>query len=271
MIRRSALALTVACLLIGPAALPLATPASAGAFQCQATAVNVTTMGEIERLALQQNPQGAPFSRDPATWTAYMDRGRWLRARDACQGFPDAAAVSAEAARAKLAAVISADRSACTVLGNKIAWDSRVLSEAAKGEPLTAGAIFALQGLHEVDQDYMALCPGDPGAAAADAALLGYDATVRNIASANPPADARVMPMLNATGPQTLNVICRVTMSKQLPVLRSQQAALGAQDKAACSTAKPAAAAILAACDSNPAVMGKLGPSLQKVGAFCGS
>ncbi|RYF92734.1 MAG: hypothetical protein EON95_11355 [Caulobacteraceae bacterium] len=270
MTRRSLIALTVAGLLIGPTALPLATPAHAGNFQCQATAGNVEMMGEAERLALAQNPQGAPFSHDAATWTAYMDRGRWVRARGACQGNPALATVSAQAARQKLAAVIAADRSACTALGNKIAWESRVLSEAAKSEPLDEGAIFALQGLHEVDQDYIALCPGDPGLAGADAALLGYDATVRRIAAAGPPADEAVMPMLSAVGPQTSGLVCRVTLNAKLPGLKSQQAALGAQDKAACATARPAAQAILAACESNPSVMGKLGPSLQKVDAFCG-
>ncbi|MDB5470200.1 MAG: hypothetical protein JWR84_1760 [Caulobacter sp.] len=270
MSRRPLIALTVACLLIGPAALPLATPAQAGTFQCQASASYIAIMGEAEQLALKQNPQGAPFSHDAATWSAYMDRGRWVRARSACQGLPAQAEVSAQAARQRLAAVISADRSACTALGNKIAWDSRVLSEAVKAEPLEEGDIFTLQGLHEIDQDYMALCPGDPGMAGADAALLGYDATVRRIAAARPPADPAVIALLTAVGPQTMGLVCRVTLSKQLPVLKSQQTALGAQDKAACPTAQPAAQAILAACESNPAVMGKLGPSLQKVGAFCG-
>lgn len=270
MTRRPLIALTVAALLIGPAALPLATatPAHAGNFQCQATAGYVDMMGEAERFALEQNPEGAPFSHDPATWSAYMDRSRWIKARKACEGLPQAASVSAEAARAKLAAVISADRSACKVLGNKIVWDSRVLTAAAKGEPLSTGAIENLFGMHEVNQDYLALCPGDPGLAAADGAVLNYDAALRQMAEDNPPSD-EVMLMLKDDVPQVMAVACRVTLSAQLPVLRSQQAGLQAQDRAVCPTAKPAAEAILEACQMVPGVMNKMGASLKNVGAFC--
>ena len=270
MTRRPLIALTVACLLIGPAALPLASPAQAVTFGCQVAMTSVLKLFEAEQLAIKQNPQDARFGQDPATWTAYMHRPRWLNAREFCQGDPDLRSVSPEEARRKLAVVISADRSACTVLGNRIIQDSRILSEAVKSEPLDVRAIRDLWGLHELDQDYAALCPGDPGIVRADAALLDYDATVRRVVAASSPADEAVMLMLDAVGPQTSGLVCRVALTNKLPVLKSQQPALGAQDKTACATAQPAAQAILAACDGNPSVMGKLGPGLRKVGVFCG-